>query len=500
MRTAHAAWLVGLCWTAGCGSSPAGDSAGEGESKGARVSQDASTPSRRDEAMSWTLTREPDRLELVARGPLVIAADAHQALVASGRFALIVLRVETSSTPLPSASEALATAMEAGLLLERGTVTLEDGELNASGTVRTRPELEAFSNLVGQVRGAFGGGGTTDVTIDPWSLRPGEGLIRHRAGMAQPSEWVGTVSGERVRPDSEGRVPPGLYRVGDSDLSIAVAEGRVTWLRDDARSILIAGRRFALDDDVAVRLPGEEGALGFASQVDEAGAFVSAAKGGNGRPISGQRRTRLGDLVTGDMLLRDRSLIRRVVLHTDVAADAAAGVANDKRAGVSHHFAIDWDGTIHQLLDVAIEARHAGDADGDSVGIVLNNLLPNLEREPDASWLPAKHPRLPEMSTPEAARRVSDRMAINGVRVQSYGYTDAQYRSLGTLLRTLGRVFPAIGKGAPRDARGEVIGQVIVDVPAPEGVLAHWHVAADRWDPGPGLDWNRLGLDDAPVR
>jgi len=35
------------------------------------------------------------------------------------------------------------------------------------------------------------------------------------------------------------------------------------------------------------------------------------------------------------------------------------------------------------------------------------------------------------------------------VKVQSYGYTEAQYRSLGSLLRLLASVFPNLDHGAP---------------------------------------------------
>ena len=189
-----------------------------------------------------------------------------------------------------------------------------------------------------------------------------------------------------------------------------------------------------------------------------------------------------------------------MLLHADLAEDSAARFEALVKEERSTHFLIDWDGTIYQMLDVANCAYHAGEMNQRSIGVDLNNLMPNLEKNPNASPWPKKHPRLAEMTAEENLRILSRSAEINAARVKSYGYTRAQYRALGSLLRTLATMFPAIGAGPPRRSNGEVVSRVVDDPDRTPGVLAHWHVEADRWDPGPGFFWKRLGLDEVPAR
>jgi N-acetyl-anhydromuramyl-L-alanine amidase AmpD len=101
------------------------------------------------------------------------------------------------------------------------------------------------------------------------------------------------------------------------------------------------------------------------------------------------------------------------------------------------------------------------------------------------------------MQSPEYARPTQSG-EINGVKVTTLGYTAAQYRALGSLLRTLTTVFPTLAIGAPRDAKGQVPNRTLDDPAKHDGVLAHYHWEVDRWDPGPAFDWDRLGLNDSP--
>ena len=98
--------------------------------------------------------------------------------------------------------------------------------------------------------------------------------------------------------------------------------------------------------------------------------------------------------------------------------------------------------------------------------------------------------RLAEMA--RYPRTVSKRASINSAEVRAYGYTEAQYKTLGALVRTLAAVFPALSKVAGVDAKGEVIARGLEDPAASPGILAHWHWEMQRWDPGPGFDWSRL--------
>lgn len=110
------------------------------------------------------------------------------------------------------------------------------------------------------------------------------------------------------------------------------------------------------------------------------------------------------------------------------------------------------------------------------------------------SWEPAVSPaRAEELA--RYTRPVSERMTINHARVRAYGYTEEQYQALGSLARLLANVFPALSRVAGLDADGQVIDRVLDDPAAAKGVLAHWHLEAMRWDPGPGFDWARLAKE-----
>ena len=89
-------------------------------------------------------------------------------------------------------------------------------------------------------------------------------------------------------------------------------------------------------------------------------------------------------------------------------------------------------------------------------------------------------------------RPLSEAMEINGAKVQTHGYTEPQYRTLGSLARLLANVFPALARVGGMSEDGRLF-QRTLDIPAvASGVLGHWHVDSNRWDPGPGFDWERL--------
>lgn len=89
-------------------------------------------------------------------------------------------------------------------------------------------------------------------------------------------------------------------------------------------------------------------------------------------------------------------------------------------------------------------------------------------------------------------RKLSPRMELNGAKVRAYGYTDAQYRALGSLARTLASVFPAVAQIAVLDEGGAFINRALNDPAAAHGFLGHLHLETQRWDPGPGFEWDKL--------
>ena len=44
----------------------------------------------------------------------------------------------------------------------------------------------------------------------------------------------------------------------------------------------------------------------------------------------------------------------------------------------------------------------------------------------------------------------------------------------------------------PMDEKREVIPTMLQDAAGFEGILGHFHITENRWDPGPGFDWSRV--------
>jgi len=184
--------------------------------------------------------------------------------------------------------------------------------------------------------------------------------------------------------------------------------------------------------------------------------------------------------------------IHQVVLHTDLASDAIGCFNALVGRTLSTHFIVDFNGDLYQPLDVFHSAYHAGDANQGSIGIDLNNKMANLEREPDAPPYPPEHTRFAEMSLPTNQRPKSDVKTINSARVRSYGYSDPQYLTLIELLKALTLRFPKVAVAYPTDSKGDVVANTLVDPESFSGFMAHWHWEMQRWDPGPGFDWERV--------
>jgi N-acetyl-anhydromuramyl-L-alanine amidase AmpD len=181
-----------------------------------------------------------------------------------------------------------------------------------------------------------------------------------------------------------------------------------------------------------------------------------------------------------------------VVLHADVLKDTQTTFEVLADRGLSTHFAIEWDGTIYQMLDPRDVAFAAAEANPYAVQIDLNNVLPNLVTRPAAPPYPRGHRRSREMAQPRFARPKSPRLLINRRDVQSWGYTDAQYQALAALIGVLSGVLDRVAPEVPTDARGAVPLTFVDAAETFEGVIAHWHLTPRRWDPGPGFDWARL--------
>ena len=173
-----------------------------------------------------------------------------------------------------------------------------------------------------------------------------------------------------------------------------------------------------------------------------------------------------------------KSNVDKVVLHHDGMPNSQGCFNVLRDRSLSTHLMVDWDGTVFQPLDLSDTAYHAGGGvNGSSVGIDLCN--------------PIRPERLDRRGDSLAARGQFSG-TINGGTATSLGYTDAQYESLAAVLRGLKEVFPAFELKAPIDMANKVARSKLVDHNSFKGILAHWHVIASKWDPGPGFDWERL--------
>ncbi len=226
------------------------------------------------------------------------------------------------------------------------------------------------------------------------------------------------------------------------------------------------------------------------------------------------------DALTGEQLEKVRgggwdlpllqSTVDQFVLHFDVCGTSRQcfKVLHDHR-GLSVHFLLDLDGTIYQTLDLKERAWHATTSNTRSIGIEIANL---------GAYAPGHTGPLDEWYTRDARgnTRIPAQFGDGGVRTPGfigrparpepvtgdtqglqlvqYDYTPEQYAALIKLSATLCRVFPRIKCDYPRDSSGRLIAR---QLPAEQlaqyqGLLGHFHIQANKTDPGPALQWDYL--------
>jgi N-acetyl-anhydromuramyl-L-alanine amidase AmpD len=82
--------------------------------------------------------------------------------------------------------------------------------------------------------------------------------------------------------------------------------------------------------------------------------------------------------------------------------------------------------------------------------------------------------------------------SVQGELLRQYDFTAEQYRALARLTAALCAVLPRIRCDYPRDASGGLADRKLPDAELKEyrGVLGHYHIQADKKDPGPALQWD----------
>ncbi len=185
-----------------------------------------------------------------------------------------------------------------------------------------------------------------------------------------------------------------------------------------------------------------------------------------------------------------------VVLHDTHTLTAREAFVGFLASGASSHFAIDWDGTVYQLLDLAYEANHSQRADIDARSIAIDLVNPvelgsGPGLPPEATTEGGADASAPGRPVPE--RPVSDFVRLQrGDEIQQWGYTAAQFASLTRLLKALARACPSVPLQLPKGDAGRVPRALWPEAGTFRGVLGHLHLALRSLDPGAGFDWEAL--------
>jgi N-acetylmuramoyl-L-alanine amidase len=203
-------------------------------------------------------------------------------------------------------------------------------------------------------------------------------------------------------------------------------------------------------------------------------------------------------------------VVDQFVLHYDASGVSKACFQTlHDHAGLSAHFLLDVDGTIYQTLDLKERAWHATTSNDRSIGIEIANIgaYAPADAAPLDAWY-SRHqdgkPRLtiparvgdPKIATPgfvgRPARAEPVRGAIQGAEWVQYDFTPEQYAALIKLTAAVCTLFPEIVCDYPRDADGLLVTRKLPDdvLAGYRGVLGHYHVQANKIDPGPAFQWD----------
>ena len=156
--------------------------------------------------------------------------------------------------------------------------------------------------------------------------------------------------------------------------------------------------------------------------------------------------------------------IDKIVVHWDGCLNSkqCADVLADR--GLSAHFCIDNDGTIHQLMDTNPVAWHARGVNSTSIGIEISNAV-------YMKYMKKYNPRRP----------VVPAMKLHGKTFKSHlGFYDVQVEALKELIKSL-TSFYNVPLEFPNH-NGELI-KGVIKTSSFSGVICHYHVTENKTDP-----------------
>jgi N-acetylmuramoyl-L-alanine amidase len=207
-----------------------------------------------------------------------------------------------------------------------------------------------------------------------------------------------------------------------------------------------------------------------------------------------------------------RKVVDQFVIHYDACGTSRQcfRVLHDQR-GLSAHFLLDIDGTIYQTLDLKERAWHATTSNSRSIGIEIANIgaFSSGKDKSLSEWYDRDRKGGTRLTIPERfgdggvrtrgfsgtpARPQPVRGKVQGKDYVQYDFTPQQYRALARLTAAVCGIFPNIKCDAPRDREGVVRTSRLPDeqLETFQGVLGHLHVQAEKIDPGPAFQWDRL--------
>ena len=156
--------------------------------------------------------------------------------------------------------------------------------------------------------------------------------------------------------------------------------------------------------------------------------------------------------------------IDKIVVHWDGCLNSAQCAKVLGQRGLSAHFCIDNDGTIHQLMDTNHVGWHARGVNSKSIGIEISNAVYMKY----ADKYDPKRPVIPPMT-------------LHGKPFPEHlGFYDVQVEALKELLKSLCG-FYNVRLECPNQ-NGELI-KGVIKASSFKGVLCHYHITENKSDP-----------------
>lgn len=165
---------------------------------------------------------------------------------------------------------------------------------------------------------------------------------------------------------------------------------------------------------------------------------------------------------------------RMFVVHWDATLSSKTTYKILMKRGISVHFGIDNDGTIHQWMDAEDIGWHAGNriVNNRSIGVEISN----------AYYL--KYQNHYETSG-FGPRPIWKNIEVHGQILDPFlGFYDIQLRALKELIRACNLAYPRIKLDIPKDRNGELSKTVVPSVKRGrfQGVVNHYNVTKRKID------------------